>query len=138
MLHRACTSDLDARQHLVFLNENMDRGLCCVVEALPTVLASAVAPRAEEVSVRKCGHGSNHRNLFSTLHCGSEGHSQSIPSASNTCGVRLDLAWFDCCSLTLPMYGNLIPARIIAWCSISSSGLVSSPSKYLYQKQGGA
>ena len=54
MLHRACTSDLDARQHPVLLDENMDHGLWCfVVEALPTVPASAVTPTAEEVSVRK-------------------------------------------------------------------------------------
>ena len=92
MLHRACTSDLDARQHPVLLDENMDHGLWCfVLEALPTVPASSVAPTAEEVSVRQCWHGSNQRMMFSTVRCGAEGRPCCTPFANNTRGVRLDL-----------------------------------------------
>ena len=52
----ACTSDLDARQHLVLLDENKEHRLCCVaVEALSTGPGSSVAPSVEEVCVGNIG-----------------------------------------------------------------------------------
>ena len=112
MLRRACTSDLDARQHPVLLDENMDHGLWCfVLEALPTVPASSVAPTAEEVSVRQCIVVRKAALV--------------APRLPTTPAV-LGSIW---CRLTgvggrYHMYVNVLPSRIHAYCSRSSSGMV--------------
>ena len=91
MLHRACTSDLDARQHPVLLDENMDHGLGalflrrCLQYLRPLWHRQPKRCRLDNVGM------DNQRMMFSTVHCGAEGRPCCTPFANITRGVRLDL-----------------------------------------------
>lgn len=71
-----------------------------------------------------------------TLHCGLEGGRRHVPSWSDICGIRLELASFDWRGFTLPVsvvfvffHGlfifSLVRSRIGPCCPITSPGLVS-------------